>query len=87
MMTIPGTNLLNENLSLTNRYRMMTKRVQSFWLSWQNDYLKLLQQRSKWFQTQQNIKIGDVVLIKNEKLPPAKWLMGRIIILIQVLII
>jgi len=40
--------------------------------------LSLLQKRSKWKSGQANIRVGDVVLLKDENLPPLKWHMGRV---------
>jgi hypothetical protein len=37
-----------------------------------------LQQRTKWRTNCQNIKVGDLVIIKDEQSPPLKWLLGRI---------
>ncbi|XP_050339561.1 uncharacterized protein LOC126765914 [Bactrocera neohumeralis] len=49
-----------------------------FWKRWQNEYLNSLQARSKWMRPEPNLQIGDVVIIRNENLPPACWRMGRI---------
>ncbi|XP_049308643.1 uncharacterized protein LOC125777600 [Bactrocera dorsalis] len=49
-----------------------------FWKRWQNEYLNSLQARSKWMRPEPSLQVGDVVLIRNENLPPACWRMGRI---------
>ncbi|KAH9634028.1 hypothetical protein HF086_006875 [Spodoptera exigua] len=48
------------------------------WKRWSSEYLQQLQARSKWRKPNRNFKIGDVVLIKEENLPPGKWALGRI---------
>ncbi|KAH9645553.1 hypothetical protein HF086_005202 [Spodoptera exigua] len=50
-----------------------------FWKHWSSDYLATLQARSKWLKPTPNIKPDDVVLIKENNLPPGKWALGRII--------
>ncbi|XP_073831785.1 uncharacterized protein [Musca autumnalis] len=45
---------------------------------WSSSYLTLLQERSKWKAQQKNIAVGDMVLIKDENLPPLKWQLGRV---------
>ena len=62
-----------------SRWQRTTKVVQSVWRKWKRDYLNTLQQRSKWMVEKQNLKIGSMVLIKEDFLPCTKWLLGRII--------
>ncbi|GFT63753.1 integrase catalytic domain-containing protein [Trichonephila clavipes] len=38
-----------------------------------------LQQRKKWIVNKENLKLGDMVLIREENLPPCKWLLGRVV--------
>lgn len=52
---------------------------QQFWRLWYQDYLNQLQKRPINFREKFEIKIGDMVLLKDSNLPPMKWLMGRII--------
>ena len=53
--------------------------TQSFWKVWSREYLQNLQKRSKWQQSQDNIKTGDIVLIKNENMAPTYWPLARVI--------
>lgn len=57
----------------------MHQKLQSFWKFWNRDYLQILQSRSKWQNCSDNLKIGDVVMVKDDRLPPLKWMMGRVI--------
>lgn len=52
---------------------------QHFWKRWSEDYLTSLQQRKKWRHEKENIKVGQLVLLKAENFPPSQWAMGRII--------
>ena len=63
---------------LTN-WRKLTKIIQTFWKKWQIQYLNNLQQRSKWMVEKDNVKINELVLLKDDNLPPQKWALGRII--------
>jgi hypothetical protein len=47
--------------------------VQQLWKCWSHDYLHQLRQRSKWKDIQPNAPIGDVVLLKEDNLPPLVW--------------
>jgi hypothetical protein len=42
------------------------------------EYLHTLQQRTKWKIEHENLKIGEIVIIKEDNLSPQKWLLGRI---------
>lgn len=60
---------------LWNERQKMTKH---FWERWQNEYLATLQERKKWRREKENVKIGQLVVIKDENLPPTQWKLGRI---------
>lgn len=59
-------------------YQRIQQIQQHFWTRWSKEYLSSLQQRSKWQINQHNIKIGDIVIVKEDNLPPLCWLLGRV---------
>jgi Family of unknown function (DUF5641) len=42
------------------------------------NYLNTLQQRSKWKKNSKYIEPGEVLIIKEDIMPPQKWLLGRV---------
>lgn len=60
-------------------WRKRQKLQQELWHSWKEDYLTSLQNRNKWYDKEQNIKLNDMVVIRDEILPPASWLLGRVV--------
>lgn len=52
--------------------------IQAFWRQWSDDYLQALTQLPKWKKEYENVRIGQLVLIKNTHMPPSYWAMGRI---------
>lgn len=60
-------------------FKAIQAQVQSFWQQWSEDYLQALTQLPKWREEQKNIKLGQLVLIRTENLPPTYWAMGRVI--------
>lgn len=60
------------------RWRKVQQLHQHFWRQWQRGYLNALQSRNKWREPQNNLAIGDVVLIKEDRQPPQQWLLGRV---------
>lgn len=51
---------------------------QEFWNKWSNDYITQLQLRSKWKCVQENLAVGDMVLVKEENTAPLHWPLGRV---------
>ena len=49
-----------------------------FWARWKSDYLSNLQSRNKWRKSSTNLKVDDVVLLKEDS-PRCHWPMGRIV--------
>ncbi|GFU06404.1 integrase catalytic domain-containing protein [Trichonephila clavipes] len=62
-----------------NVWQRITKSVQTIWKRWSLSYLNSLQQRKKWIVNKEILKLGDMVLIREENLPPCKWLLGRVV--------
>lgn len=62
-----------------SRWQFIQQRVQAFWKKFSFEYLHNLQQRMKWRKLQQNLKVGDIVLVKEDNLPSYKWLLGKIV--------
>lgn len=61
------------------RWEHLQKMTQHFWERWQHEYLATLLNRSKWLKTKENIKVDDMVIVKEDNLPPMKWKLGRIV--------
>lgn len=77
--SVPSPPLLDVRENLLNKYQRLQQLVQHFWSRWAKEYVSTLQTRSKWKQTsQQVLKPGLLVLIKDDGLPPSKWCIGRI---------
>ena len=51
----------------------------SFWRRWSDEYITTLQQRKKWAYRTKNIQLGDIVLIREDNLPPCQWMMRKVI--------
>ncbi|KAL1446439.1 hypothetical protein WDU94_015591, partial [Cyamophila willieti] len=60
------------------RWLLITQASQSFWKRWKADYLNTLIQRGKWTSGAENIKVGDIVIIRGADSPPQQWPLGRV---------
>jgi len=62
-----------EDMYCRKRWRQVQHLANEFWLRWKKEYIQSLQQRQKWNQAKRNVKVGDIVLVKDEKLPRNQW--------------
>jgi hypothetical protein len=61
------------------RFRYVQRTAQLFWDLWTKFYLPSLVPRKKWKTKQQNLAIGDVVLMIDSNQPRGQWKLGHII--------
>ena len=47
-------------------------------MRWNKEYLQSLQPRSKWSKPQRNLKVDDIVIVKDNALARNHWKLGRI---------
>ena len=66
-------------ISIVNRWQRLKVIHKDFCLRWKNEYLRELQKRTKWKSSQPCLKIDDLVVIKEENLPPNTWRLGRVV--------
>lgn len=74
----PEANRLDDNINGLTRWQLCSRIQQAFWKRWSSEYLSRLQQRPKWTNKTNNIKVNDMVLLKDEQLPSTRWPLGRI---------
>lgn len=78
-IVVPSPNFKNINMHCLSRWQYTQKLLGDFWRRWQQEYLTRLQQRPIWLKKSEEFKIGDVVLIKTDGLPPGKFSLGRVV--------
>ncbi|XP_045777004.1 uncharacterized protein LOC123875298 [Maniola jurtina] len=78
LTAVPEYQLELEPISKLSRWQYLQKSSQLFWKRWSREYLNTLQQRAKWFTSNININVGDLVLIKDDNAPPCHWPLGKI---------
>ncbi|XP_053990214.1 uncharacterized protein LOC128882591 [Hylaeus volcanicus] len=79
---VPEPLLLVVAANRLSRWQFLQQRLQQFWKLWSTQYLQRLQAISKWHHPSNEIKVGSLVLITDERLPPGKWPMARVLKLI-----
>ncbi|KAJ8945324.1 hypothetical protein NQ318_009719 [Aromia moschata] len=66
----------DNRLSLFHRIQKMK---QHFWQRWSKEFVSELQNRVKWKHNQSHLKVGTLVLIKDDQQPPLQWKLGRVL--------
>lgn len=79
LVAVPDPDLQQVPENRLSRYQHLQQCHQHFWTRWHKEYLTELQQRTKWKKGTGDLKLGALVLIKEDNCPPLKWKMGRII--------
>ena len=75
---VPEDDLTDANVPPGKRWLLISQLNQHFWAWWSCEYLTSLQSRLKWTQQKCPVAVGDLVLIRNELTPPAKWPLARV---------
>lgn len=78
MLAPAEPNLADEDITLANRWKRLKIISQNFCQRWKSEYLSELHKRCKWKYQQDNLKINDLVVIRDEKTTPNEWRMGRV---------
>ncbi|XP_044019550.1 uncharacterized protein LOC122859932 [Aphidius gifuensis] len=79
LTTIRDHDYNNIPMNRLSRWQLIEQLKQEFWQRWHNEYLNEMINRSKWNKDNNNIEMGDVVLLKEDNIPPMHWALGRII--------
>ena len=75
----PPGKFQRNDVYMRRRWRRVQYLCNLFWSRWKKEYLPTLQQRPKWNQEKRNMKVNDVVLIKDENEPRNDWSMGVVV--------
>ncbi|XP_046812041.1 uncharacterized protein LOC124421223, partial [Lucilia cuprina] len=68
-----------ETLTLRDRWEKLKFIHHQFAQRWKDEYLKELQKRYKWQNSEENLCVGQLVVVKDDLLPPNEWRLGRVV--------
>lgn len=74
----PGV-FVKEDMYASKRWRRVQYLIEQFWSRWRKEYLLNITTRQKWHVPRRNLKVDDIVIIKDESLPRCKWPLGRVV--------
>ncbi len=76
---IPEGTVLNLKENYLSQFQLVQKVYEQFWSRWQREYVSELQTRQKWTRNTGTLEVGQLVIIKDNNLPPMRWRMGRVL--------
>lgn len=77
-LSVPHSQVTEANITRLDRWKRIQHIRQHFWGRFHNEYISLLQAKSKWFHSRGEVKPGSLVLIKDKAAPPLLWSLGRV---------
>ena len=80
LTTLSEPSVEHTSLSPSARWQLIQK-MQQFWSQWSAHYLQRQQSISKWHHPSNDIKVGSLVLITDERFLPSKWPLARVLTL------
>lgn len=76
----PSFDHVNEDdLQGRNLWLERDRMFKDFWARWHNEVLTSMIERKKWRREREDVKVGQLVVVKDENLPPSHWRMARVV--------
>lgn len=69
---------VNLGMHFSDRWKLLLAMKNDFWAKWRKEVLNQFIQLNKWVFPKRNLKIGDLVIIKDDFTPPTHWPIGRV---------
>ncbi|XP_066590852.1 uncharacterized protein [Prorops nasuta] len=76
---VPEGSLSNIPENRLSRFQLLQRMKEQFWSRWSTEYLHTLQERFKWKDSTKNLTKGQLVLLRDDRYPPSKWPLARVI--------
>ncbi|XP_066261359.1 uncharacterized protein [Euwallacea similis] len=79
LVALPEPDLRTITTNRLNRFQLIEQMRQHFWDRWHKEVVSELQQRVRWKRNQHQLKVGTLVIIKEDNTPVMNWRLGRIL--------
>ncbi|XP_047674529.1 uncharacterized protein LOC125145500 [Tachysurus fulvidraco] len=74
----PPGKFVAEDMYARKRWRRVQYLTEQFWCRWRREYLANITFRQRWHSPKRNVRIGDIVIVKEEEIPRNEWRLGRV---------
>jgi len=76
LLLLPEPNTDSGPIEHLRRWKYVQALMKDFWNRWYKEYLPQLQVRGRWVARKATLRVGDIVIIKEDCSPPNKWKLG-----------
>lgn len=76
--SVPEESVLEIDSARLSWWQLVRAMQEQIWHCWSKDYLHSLHLRNKWPRAQPEVRLNELVLIKNPLLPSSKWELARV---------
>ena len=76
--SLPDPSFSYRSVSLLRRWHLCQSIVRHFWQRWSTECVASLRRFTKWHHPTRNAQVGDVVVLQEDNLVPARWPLGRV---------
>ena len=76
---MPEPNVTDIMENRLGRWQRIQSMYQGFWKRWSEEYLSTLQRRDKWNGPPTTFRLDQIVLLKEDNVPPLHWKLGRLV--------
>ena len=68
-----------EDVYSRKRWRQVQYLSELFWTRWKREFLAMQQVRQKWATKKRNLRVGDIIIVKEEDSPRSSWPLARVV--------
>ena len=79
LLLVPDSPLSTDSVRISDRYLYLQRTLNALWRRWLREYMPLLSPRQKWLTESPPCKIGDLVLISEDKVKRGQWPLARVV--------
>ena len=79
MEALPDPAFSYRSISILTRWHLCQALTRHFWQRWSAEYLNSLKKVTKWHKRSRNLRVGDIVILREDSVIPTKWPLGRIV--------
>lgn len=77
--SLPEQDISDIKLNRLSFWKQCSRIQQEFWKRWHKEYLSSLQNKPKWHRVRDNLKVGQLVLLKDGNPLTTRWSLARIV--------
>ena len=70
---------IETNYNPQKHWRRVQELTAHFWNRWMREWVPSLSSRKKWYNSQTNLQVGDIVMLISTENPRAHWPLGKVI--------